>query len=124
MRAVITGNGGASDGEWCAARDEALSALRDALWWNLPASRWEQLQNIVADMAAAVAAASVDAPWQTTGRLAACGPLRVVTRLGDAPQLPAPQAARERITELIHALIRDGDLKTGHEPGLDPRARS
>ena len=113
---MSAGNASNSGTEWHAARSEALAVLHDALGWNLPGPRWEQVQSTVADIAAAVAAASLDALWQTISRLELCSPLRVVTRVGDTPPLPAPKAVRERIAELIDTLAREGDPKVGHEP--------
>jgi len=121
---VDTDNAGGSETEWRAARAEALAVLGDALLWNLTASRWEHVRDAVADLAQAVAATSVGALWQAIGHLELCSPVRVATRLGDAVALPAPMAARERIAELIDALTRDGDLKIGDKPGLDPAPRS
>jgi hypothetical protein len=114
-RRVINDNAGSGDMEWRAARDEALAALSDALMWNLSAPRWEQVQGAIADVAAALSAGSLAALWESTGRLELCGPLRVSTRLGDTPVLPAPKAVREQITELIDALTEDGALKAGAE---------
>jgi hypothetical protein len=112
---VINDNAGSGDMEWRAARDEALAALSDALLWNLSASRWEQVQDAITDVTAALSAASLAALWESTGRLELCGPLRVSTRLGDMPVLPAPKAVREQITELIDALTDGGELTAGAE---------
>jgi len=113
---LIDDKAGTGGTEWRAARDEAAAALSDALIWNLSAARWEQVQDAVADMATAVASASLDDLWQTTGRLELCSPLRVVTRLGDTPQLPAPEAIRDQIAALITAL-GDGPPSGGGKPG-------
>ena len=108
------GNGN-SRAEWHAARSEALVMLQDAVAWNLPITGWEQVQSAVADMAAAVAATSLDALWQTISRLEYCSPLRVSTRVGDTPPLPAPKAVRDRVTELIATLAREGGLGPADE---------
>lgn len=115
---------GTSETEWHAARDEALAVLRDALGWNLSLRRWEQVQDTVTEMAAAVAAASTNSLWQMTGRLELSSPVRVATRLGDAAVLPAPMLVRERIAELVDTLTRVDTLKAGDETGMDPAARS
>jgi len=114
---LVNDSAGTGDTEWRAACDEAQAALSDALVWNLPASRWERVQEAVADMAAAVAAGRLDDLWQTTGRLELCSPVRVVTRLGDTPQLPAPKAVREQIAELIDALTGNGDRDAAADSG-------
>ena len=112
------GNGN-SRAEWRAARSEALVMLQDALAWNLPVTDWEQVQNAVTDMAIAVATTSLDALWQTVSRLEFCSPLRVATRVGDTPPLPAPKAVRDRVTELIATLAREGGLEPADEPCLE-----
>jgi hypothetical protein len=119
---LTTDDAGAS--EWRAGRDEAREALREALMWDLPAARWEHVSDAVEGMAAAIVARSLAGLRQTTARLELCSPVRVATRLGDTPRLPAPQAARERITEMIDTLTRDQDLKAGDQSGLEPKARS
>lgn len=117
MAAVINDNAGSGDIEWRAARDEALAALSDALVWNLSPSRWEQVRDAVGDLSAALSAGRLDALWQSTGRLELCGPLRVSTRLGDTPALPAPKPVREQITDLIDALTEDGGRTGAAESG-------
>jgi hypothetical protein len=121
---VSTDNAGSSDARWRPARDEAIAALEEALDCDLPAARWEQVADAVAQMAAAVAAGSVDDLWRATGRLKLCGPWRVGTRAGDTPELPAPMATRERIAELADALTADGKRSAGGKPDQDRQARS
>ena len=106
-------NAGTGDTEWRAARDEAQAALSDALVWKLPATRWEQVREAVADMATAVTDGRPADLWQAIGRLELCSPVRVATRLGDTPQLPAPKAVREQIAELTDALTGNGDRNAG-----------
>jgi len=104
---MISGGTEAGGAEWQAARDEALEVLRDAMLWNLPGPRWDQVDKAVADMAAAFAGDSLDALWQATGCLQLCGQLRVQIRLGDSTDLPAPKAVRERVSDLIDTLEHD-----------------
>jgi hypothetical protein len=101
---VTTENPEISDANWQAARDEAVAALTEALTWELTESRWEQVSSAVEEIASAVNAARPDALWQTTGDLQLYASLRVRTRLGDTPPLPAPKALRERIAELVESL--------------------
>ena len=49
---MIKDDAGTGDTQWRAAREEAHAALSDALGWYLPAARWEQVREAVADMAA------------------------------------------------------------------------
>jgi hypothetical protein len=115
---VASGGTGSGNADWRAARAEAVLALGDALTWNLPAPRWAQVQGVINDMAAA-ASASPDVLRQATALLELSGPVRVVTRLGDASQLPAPMAVRERVAELVDTLTRDGAVDADDAPGPD-----
>lgn len=121
---MLTDDAGTGDMDWREACDEAAATLRDALNWELPERRWEQVAATVEGMAAAVTATSLDALWQTTGQLELCSPLRVATKMGDTPRLPAPKPTLERIGELIDSLTRDGDLKPGDGSGRDSQARA
>jgi hypothetical protein len=101
---VGTYEAGAGDVEWPAVRDEAIAVLGDALAWCIPAARWDQVRGAIEDMASAAAPASADELWQAAGSLELLSPARVATRLGDTSFIPAPEAVRERIVELIDAL--------------------
>jgi hypothetical protein len=118
----MTDDAGTGDTDWHEARNEALATLRDALRWELPERRWEQVDDAMDGMATAFAAANSDALWQMTGYLELCSPLRVATRLGDTPALPAPKPTQDRIAEMIDALTRAGDRKPGDRPDLGPQA--
>jgi hypothetical protein len=116
---VIADGAASHEVEWRAARHEAVAALTEALRWELPQWRWENVQAVLAELAGAD---SPDRLWQATASLELCGPLRVARRLGDAPepddiQLPAPKAVRERIAELIDTLAPGGHARAGDEPG-------
>lgn len=109
MGRVNTYGSGVGDTEWSPARDEAIAVLRDALDWTMSPASWDQVRGTIEEIAAAIAAASPDALWRTTGNLELRGPLRVATRLGDPPALPAPREIRERMVELIDALTSAGE---------------
>ncbi|MGD0561195.1 MAG: CATRA system-associated protein [Streptosporangiaceae bacterium] len=95
--------------EWPAVRDEVVAVLRDALGWNVPAARWDQIREVIDDMATAVASAGPESAGPDEVRrmaemLELFSPVRVMTRLGEPPDVPVPEAVRERIAELIDAL--------------------
>lgn len=112
--------------EWRAARAQAAALLRDALAWDLPAPRWQQVQDAVADMVAAAAARDIAGLHRAAGYLDLCSPDRVATRLGsqqeDTARRPAPMLVRERIAELVDTLSRDDPLARDG-PGPDPASR-
>jgi hypothetical protein len=93
--------------DWQEASAEARGVLRVAIDWRLVASRWQQVQDIVGVMDAALAAADAGSMWNAIAQLEQLGPLRVSTRLGDIPKEPAPEEVRERINELIDSLVRE-----------------
>jgi hypothetical protein len=102
--------------DWREASAEARAVLQIAIEWRLVPSRWQQVQDAVKGMEAAFAAANVESVWTAIAQLEQLGPLRVSTRLGDTPKAPAPEDVRERINELIDALVRD-DGRTPGERG-------
>jgi hypothetical protein len=99
--------------DWQEASAEARAVLQIAIQWRLVASRWRQVQDTVGVMEAALAAADVESLWNAIAQLGQLGPFRVSTRLGDVPKEPVPEDVRERINELIYALV-PGD---GPAPG-------
>lgn len=113
--------------EWRAARGQAAALLRDALEWDLPGPRWHQVQEAVADMAAAAATQETAALYRAIGLLDLCGPDRVATRLGahqeDIARLPAPMPVRERIAELVDTLTRQ-EPRVGDGPCPDHLRRA
>jgi CATRA-Associated Small Protein len=93
--------------DWREASAEARALLRTAIEWRLEDSRWQQVQDAVEGMEASLAAADVESLWNAIAQVEQLGPLRVSTRLGDTPKEPAPEDVRERINELIDALVRE-----------------
>ena len=86
--------------------------LDSALLWKLPASLWEQAQEAIVAVAAAMASSSPAALWQASGYLDLYSPVRTQTRLGDPP-VGAPRAVREQIAELVDTLALDVDSRSG-----------
>jgi hypothetical protein len=89
-------------------RDDALTVLREALAWELPASGWAGVGDALSKLAAS---RDLEADL---GYLELAGPFRIATRVGDEPVTPIPAPVRERVNELIHSLTArlekpDGD---------------
>lgn len=104
--------------DWQEASVEARAVLRIVIQWRLVGSRWRQVHDAVGVMDAAVAAADVESLWNAIAQLERLGPLRVSTRLGDIPKEQVPEEVRERINELIDALVReDGPAPGDHGDG-------
>jgi hypothetical protein len=116
---MSTGSSEVDDARLRAARNEALSLLRDALVWRLPESRWQMAHHAITGMEAALPAGDPESLWKAVAELEQAGPLRVVTSLGDPPRVPAPAPVRERINELIDTLVRDDSPEPGEGDSLD-----
>jgi hypothetical protein len=114
---VIGDDIGASDEEWLAACDEALAVLSDSLIWRLPEPSWDHVVAALVEIAEAVEASSLDDLWRGIASLELCGPLRISTRLGDTPQLPAPKPVLERVAELTTVLRPEDGRKDDDESG-------
>ncbi len=101
--------------------DDAAELLRRAIKWEVPATRWARIGDVVAAMESALAGAD---PWtrvsEQAAELALLGPYRVSTRLGDRPVVPAPPEIRERINKLISQLVREPRI--GEAAGNTPRS--
>lgn len=110
------------DPDWPEALEEARAVLRAATEWQLREPRWRDVRDATNGVAAAVAAGDLPSLVEAVGQLERFGPLRVATRLGDPPRKPAPPEVRERINELIDALVPDNDPAPGDhgDSGQDP----
>jgi len=102
---VANRSAGPDNAQWRRARDEALSVLNDVLLWSMPAARWEQVREAVANVAVAAATSNPDALSQAIDRLDLYSPMRVDVRLGDLASATRP--VREQIAELVDILRLD-----------------
>ncbi len=93
------------DTQWRQARREAAATLRSALGWSLPPEHWEQVRDVLAEVAAAVSAAAPGALFDAIETLGLYMPVRVGTRLGADSAGPAPGFVREQIAELVDTLV-------------------
>lgn len=90
---------------WFTACEEALTALRYALQWELPEAGWDEVTSAISDIAQAVAAHDADLLIQATGNLELCGPLRVEIRQGgNDSRGPAPVKVQEPAAKTIKTL--------------------
>lgn len=98
------------DAEWQEARREALAMLQSALFWHLHPARWEQVQQVLTQVAAAVSGPAPAALWEATETLSFYAPTRVATKLGDNADKaqPVPHVVREQIAELVDTLQPPG----------------
>ena len=91
------------DTEWQQARREAVAMLQCALGWDLQPTRWEQVREILTQLAAAISAPAPAALRDATETLSFYTPVRVEARLGESTE-PVPGVVREQIAELVDAL--------------------
>ena len=87
---------------------EAVELLRDALTWELPTADWPDVAAAIGRLESAGDVAA------ELGHLELAGPMRISARYGQQPVTPMPEELRERVNELIHALVpgaedADGD---------------
>jgi hypothetical protein len=94
--------------DWLLARQETAETLRGLLDVNLQPTRWQQVREILKEIAVALAAPRPDALLQATETLELYMPVRVGTRLGDPSREPAPGDVREQVAELVDSLEPHG----------------
>ena len=107
---------GAPTRRWprCAARSAGACRLE----------LWEQVREVLAEVAAAASAAAPAALSDATETLGFYMPVRVGTRIGDDPAVPAPGFVREQIAELVGTLAPERGAGQGGAvlPGGQERA--
>jgi hypothetical protein len=81
-------------------RSDALGVLSDVLMWQLAASRWQAIEEVLVAMDAALQANDLEALADATIQLELAGPLRV-TRIGGTPFSTPPDAVRGRVVQLM-----------------------
>lgn len=99
--------------EWEQACQETVATLRSALRCHLPPAHWEQVREILAEMAAAAAAADLAALLDAGETLDLLASVRVMTALGDQSPEPAPGRVREQVAELVDSLEPHGARERG-----------
>ncbi|KIF69067.1 hypothetical protein HY68_11450 [Streptomyces sp. AcH 505] len=101
-----------------------LRALRAVLGWELPDEGWQEVGQLVADLAEAVRTSDTDLVDELTADLETGG--WRVTRLGAADddrvtsgkrKAPTPAPVRERVVTLIHVLDTTSDRNGGPAGG-------
>ena len=82
-------------------RDDALTVLAELLRWELPATRWSEVEKTLDALNAGLDLDDLDMLAEATIALEQAGPVRI-KRIGEgAPREPAPPPVRERIGDLI-----------------------
>jgi hypothetical protein len=85
---------------------EALEILGHLLTWHLPSGRWAQAEQVIDEVATAMASGDLPALDRAIAGLELLGPVRV-TRIGESSEsqlTPPPDPVRERVNRLIHSL--------------------
>lgn len=108
----------------------ALDAVTDALEWELPAARWQRVDDLVRAIGDALSAQDLTALDAATIELELAGPVRI-TRVGATSQVPPPPYVRERISRTKSTLEEtaagrtrdadDEDQRRGRDRSPDPR---
>ena len=97
------------------ARAEALDVVLDALQWRLADARWQEIERVLAAMAAALDAGDPGALAAATADLELAGPLRLI-RIGAPPVVSPAPPIRDRLNQLVYSL---GGVTPGQQPGHD-----
>jgi hypothetical protein len=98
-------------------REDALTALRLTLRWTMEPERWRKIEALLDSMSTSLAGGDVDRLRAASAKLLFAGPNRA-TKLGETPTVPAPDPIRERVNELVHALVEaPPQLDERPEPG-------
>lgn len=103
-----------TDQQLAAALHTAQEVLAKTLEWKLPATRWQGIDDLLDDLAAAVAADDTPDVRRFTGDLLCSGPVRA--RVPISADEPPPPLVRERINELIDS-ISPSYCAPGKRPG-------
>ena len=86
-------------------RQDALDVLGDALRWQLPSSRWSEIERVVQALAEALADDDYPAIRQAVAELELLGPVRAASA-ANPPSGPSRQPARDPVRERINELVR------------------
>ena len=84
-------------------RPDAFEVLRKVLGWELTASRWDDVDGLVAALQDAFDSGDPEAFREATVELEYCGPVRAASA-ENPPPAPPGDRIRERVNHLIHAL--------------------
>ena len=84
-------------------RRETLDLLAKVAAWMASARRWQEIDEALVEMMAALDAADFAALDAAIGELEDLDPVRA-TRVGTEPTTPPPPPTRERLNETIHKI--------------------
>jgi hypothetical protein len=83
---------------------DMADTLQDVSRWTLTTGRWNLVSQRLVALADAIGRASEDDVTKALVDLELAGPVRIRTRLGDEPLVPAPLEVRERLNRLVFEL--------------------
>jgi hypothetical protein len=100
---------------------DAVDVLGDLPAWRLAPGRWEQVEQTLDALGAAIGAGDLHAVESAVAVLEVLGPTRI-TRIGANPTMPVPAPIRERTQTLVHLLSGfTAATAGGRDPGGDDR---
>lgn len=82
-------------------RARVAEVLRQVSQWQLTEGRWGRVDRALSAVERALRSGAEDAIAPAVHDLELAGPLRIRTRVGDPPRVPAPPETRERLNKLI-----------------------
>ncbi|MFD1930312.1 MULTISPECIES: CATRA system-associated protein [Nonomuraea] len=96
-------------------RASVVTTLRAIARYRLSEARWARVDTALGAMEEALRAGDRERLARAVRELALIGPVRISTRYGDPPRVPAPEETRERLNRLILTFGADED----EEPAQD-----
>ncbi|MEU7893115.1 CATRA system-associated protein [Nonomuraea sp. NPDC049152] len=94
-------------------RVSMVTTLRAIAGYRLSEARWARVDRALTAMEEALQAGARDRVTRAVQDLALIGPVRISTRYGDPPRVPASEETRERLNRLIFTLSEEEPAEDG-----------